>query len=395
MGDSTTDETGLLEDQDTLTVRELNEKIASTIGFANYLQDVVCRGEISNRGESKRVIFLDLDDANAEHTIQVTVYRHNYDQMDFDGVLETGDEIVITGDVDFHKASGQVQIRPTAIERIGEGAEQARIEALRADLEDRGWFDASKKQVIPKFPECVGVVTSRDGDARHDIQSGVHARNPGIDITLHHASVQGENAPEELATGIDVLDRGDDVDAIVVGRGGGSSRHLSAFGTEPVAEAIHRAETPVISAVGHKEDSTIACDVADLDVSTPTASATVFHDREEALDNYDDLRASVDAAHISLATDRMDALADGADTAYESLINNRVDALVDDVDSAYESLVRHRLDTLERRVEGAYRDHERDAAVSEAEQSVPTVYRAAIVGLILLVTALIIMFFVL
>lgn len=376
MGDSTTGETDSLDDQDTLTVRELNEKIASTIGFANYLQNVVCRGEISNRGESKRVIFLDLDDEDAEHTIQVTVYRHKYDRMDFDGELETGDEIVITGDVDFHEPSGQVQIRPTAIERIGEGAEQARIEALRADLEDRGWFDASEKRAIPTFPECVGVVTSRDGDARHDIQSEVHARNPGIDIALHHASVQGENAPTELAVGIDVLDHGDDVDAIVVGRGGGSSRHLSAFSTEPVAEAIHRAETPVIAAVGHKEDSTIACDVADLDVSTPTASATVFHDREEALGNYGDLRASVDTAHTSLVTDRVDALADGTDTAYESL-------------------VRRRFDTLERRVEGAYRDHERDAAVSEAERSVPTVYRAAIVGLVLLVIALIILFLVL
>lgn len=170
----------------------------------------------------------------------------------------------------------------------------------------------------------------------------------------------------------------------------------------------------MISAVGHKEDTTIACDVADLDVSTPTASATVFHDREEALDNYDDLRASVDAAHISLVTERVDALADGTESAYESLVTNRVhtlendvdsayealvthrmDALEDDTDTAYESLVRHRLDTLERRIEGAYRDHERDAAVSEAEQSVPTVYRAAIVGLVLLVIALIILFLVL
>jgi exodeoxyribonuclease VII large subunit len=376
MGDFATSEAESLEDQDTLTVGELNDKIASTIGFANYLQNVVCRGEISDRGESKHVIFLDLDDATAEHTIQVTVYRNKYDRMDFDGELETGDEIVITGDVDFHEPSGQVQVRPSAIERIGEGAEQARIETLRADLEDRGWFDASEKQEIPKFPECVGVVTSRDGDARHDIESEVHARNPGIDIALHHASVQGENASEELATGIDVLDRTDDVDSIVVGRGGGSSRNLSAFSTEPVAEAIHRAETPVIAAVGHKEDSTIACDVSDLNVSTPTASATVFHDREEALGNYSDLRASVDTAHISLVTDRVDALAD-------------------DVDTAYESLVRRHLDTLERRVEGAYRGHERDAAVSEAEQSVPTVYRAAIVGLVLLVIVLIILFFVL
>src|SRR5699024_3467955 len=132
------------------------------------------------------------------------------------------------------------------------------------------------------------------------------ARNPGINIALHHASVQGKNAPEELASGINTLDHTDDIDTIVVGRGGGSSRNLSAFSTKPVAEAIHQAKTPVISAVGHKEDSTVACDVADLNVSTPTASAAVFRNQEETLGTYSDLRASVDAAHVSLVTDRMD-----------------------------------------------------------------------------------------
>ncbi|MFT4963851.1 MAG: exodeoxyribonuclease VII large subunit, partial [Halobacteriales archaeon] len=142
----------------------------------------------------------------------------------------------------------------------------------RSELEERGWFDDEQKQQPPAFPERVGVVTSLRGDARYDIQNAIHGQDPTVDILVKDATVQGSNAPTSIANGIHHLDRSEDVDAIIVGRGGGSDSNLQAFNTERVAEAIFTTNTPIVTAIGHTDDRLIADRVADMAAITPTAA---------------------------------------------------------------------------------------------------------------------------
>ncbi|WP_435197636.1 exodeoxyribonuclease VII large subunit [Natronomonas sp. EA1] len=167
---------------------------------------------------------------------------------------------------------------------VGDGDQAAAVEQLRSELEERGWFDDEQKQRPPAFPERVGVVTSLRGDARYDIQNAIHRQDPTVNILVKDATVQGSEAPTSIANGIHHLDRSEDVDAIIVGRGGGSDSNLQAFNTERVAEAIFTANTPVVTAIGHTDDRLIADQVADVATITPTAAGEyIVNSRQEFL----------------------------------------------------------------------------------------------------------------
>ncbi len=156
---------------------------------------------------------------------------------------------------------------------------------------------------------CLGLVTSADGDPRDDIQEAVHSRYFGVDILVQDARVQGERAPTSLANAIRTLDRQTEVDVIVLGRGGGSETDLAAFDTEAVAEAVFTADTPVVAAVGHRDDEPLVYQVADATAITPTeADAAVVPDRETVADRVTDLRADLDRTYRQAATTRLDRL---------------------------------------------------------------------------------------
>ena len=169
---------------------------------------------------------------------------------------------------------------------VGDGDQAAAVDRLRKELEERGWFDDDQKQRPPAFPEQVGVVTSLRGDARYDIQSAIYEQDPTVDILVKDATVQGSQAPTSIANGIHHLDRSEDVDAIIVSRGGGSDSNLQAFNSERVAEAIFTANTPIVTAIGHTDDRLIADQVADVAAITPTAAGEyIVKSREEFLDS--------------------------------------------------------------------------------------------------------------
>jgi len=157
-----------------------------------------------------------------------------------------------------------------------------RRSSRRSLLEERGWFDDEQKQQVPAFLKRVGVVTPLRGDARYDIQNAIHEQDPTVDILVKDATVQGSEAPPSIANGIHHLDRSEDVDAIIVGRGGGSDSNFQAFSIERVAEAISTANTPIVTAIGHTDDRLIADQVADIATITPTAAGEyIVNSREE------------------------------------------------------------------------------------------------------------------
>lgn len=371
-----------------LTVAELNERISGTIDAADSLEGVQVVGEVVDRNESNVAIYFTLTDGT--NSVKCMVWKRAYRDMDVD--LEDGLEVLLEGSVDFWQEGGTLSVKPWLIHPVGDGAQYAALERLRAELEDRGWFEDAHKQPLPTYSTTVGVVTSKNGDARHDMQDAIHRRYPNVDVVIEHASVQGEHAPQELATGIACLDDDPTIDVVIVGRGGGGEDDLMAFNSELLAEAVFHASTPIVSAVGHREDVTIADAVADHTAITPTAAAeAVVREKDVALAEAADLRANLHDVFEDRTTDAMNAFEERLDAAYEATVTRRVVTLSSDLAESYHSAMATRLADLRTDLDAAYQtvehEHEKQAAVEAARadaSGVPTAYKAAIVVLVLL-----------
>jgi exodeoxyribonuclease VII large subunit len=264
--------------REVLSVSQLNDRIASVVQDTPALNGVRCIGEVTDLHQNSTALYFTLTDGDAE--LPCMLWANRYQEMDAD--LEDGTEVILEGDIDYWVEGGKIDLKPWEVIVVGDGDQAAAVERLRSELEERGWFDDEQKQQPPAFPERVGVVTSLRGDARYDIQNAIHEQDPTVDILVKDATVQGSEAPTSIANGIHHLDRSEDVDAIIVGRGGGSDSNLQAFNTERVAEAIFTANTPIVTAIGHTDDRLIADQVADVATITPTAAGEyTANSREE------------------------------------------------------------------------------------------------------------------
>ncbi len=205
--------------------------------------------------------------------------------------MKDGDKVVISGYVGVYAVAGKYQLYANSIELAGVGDLYQKFEELKQELAESGLFDPMYKKPLPTHAMKIGIVTASTGAAVHDIIRVSKTRNPYVQLILYPAQVQGEGAGASIISGINCLDEMN-LDVIIVGRGGGSIEDLWAFNEEPVAKAIFRANTPIISAVGHETDFTIADFVADKRAATPSQAAEianfVFEDFSRSLDRYSD-----------------------------------------------------------------------------------------------------------
>jgi exodeoxyribonuclease VII large subunit len=184
-----------------------------------------------------------------------------------------GDRVIAHGCVTFYQPRGNLQLSVDVLQPQGTGVLQLKLEELRQRLEAEGMFEPSRKRALPVFPLRIGVVTSGSGAVWHDIQQVVSRRFPLAELILSPASVQGEQAPDSLVDALSWLQESADPDVIIIGRGGGSLEDLWAFNDERVVRAIYAARVPIISAVGHETDTTLADYVADMRAPTPSVAA--------------------------------------------------------------------------------------------------------------------------
>ncbi|MBI5695943.1 MAG: exodeoxyribonuclease VII large subunit [Nitrospirae bacterium] len=261
-----------------VTVSELTRNIKTMLesGFP----DVWVSGEITNlRIPSSGHIYLTLKDRDAQ--IKAVFFRQSARFLKF--VPEDGLEVTVRGHLSVYELRGEYQIIVEYMEPRGLGALQLAFLQLKEKLEKEGLFDPARKRPLPRFPKRVGVVTSPTGAAVRDILKVLRRRAPGVQVVIAPASVQGEAAPAEIAKAIADLNGLGGLDVMIVGRGGGSIEDLAAFNTEAVARAIAASGIPVISAVGHETDFTIADFVSDLRAPTPSAAAEIVARSEEEL----------------------------------------------------------------------------------------------------------------
>ncbi|MBO7364385.1 MAG: exodeoxyribonuclease VII large subunit [Lachnospiraceae bacterium] len=252
------------------SVGQLNQYIKNMFVQDFLLTRVSVRGEVSNlKDHPSGHIYFTLKDEKA--ALSVTMFSGNR-AKGLSCRLQDGMRVVVTGSVDFYEAAGRTMLYARVIEAEGQGDLYRRFLELKSRLEELGLFDASFKKPIPVYARTVGVVTASSGAALRDIVRISHQRNPYVQLILCPAKVQGEGAAESVAEAIRRMDAYHP-DVMIVGRGGGSIEDLWAFNEEIVARAIFDADTPVISAVGHETDFTIADLAADLRASTPSHAA--------------------------------------------------------------------------------------------------------------------------
>ncbi|HKW13858.1 MAG TPA: exodeoxyribonuclease VII large subunit [Candidatus Krumholzibacteria bacterium] len=233
---------------------------------------VAIAGEVSNlRVPASGHIYFKLKDAAAQ--IAAVCFRSDARRLDFD--LEDGAQVIARGTLTLYDAQGSYQLIARSLEPAGRGDLERALRLLIARLREEGLFDAARKRPLPRYPNRVAVVTSSSGAAVRDILSTIQRRFPCVEVLIAPVQVQGDAAPAQIIRALDMLSARGDVDVVILGRGGGSIEDLSAFNHEGVARAIHRCAVPVVSAVGHETDVTIADFVADVRAATPTMAAEI------------------------------------------------------------------------------------------------------------------------
>lgn len=253
-----------------ITVTELNAYVKERFEEDEYLNNVLVKGEISNfKHHYTGHMYFTLKDENS--LIKCVMFKTYTSHLDF--VPKDGMKVMVLGTVSVFERDGVYQIYAKALKQEGIGDLHAEYEKLKAKLEQEGLFNKEHKKAIPVMPKCIGVLTSNTGAVIRDIINVSTRRNPNVYIKLLPVPVQGQGAAEKIAEAIQIMNKEKLADVLIVARGGGSLEDLWPFNEEIVARAIYNSEIPVISAVGHETDFTIADFVSDLRAPTPSAAA--------------------------------------------------------------------------------------------------------------------------
>lgn len=252
-----------------LSVTTLTKYLKMKFDKDPYLERVYLTGQVSNFRKRPTHQYFSLKDDRA--VIQATIWSGIYQKLGFD--LEEGMKINVVGRVQVYEPSGSYSIIIERAEPDGVGALAIQFEQLKKKLAEEGLFQERFKQSLPQFSKKIGVVTSRSGAVIQDIITTVSRRFPGVEIVLYPTKVQGEGDAKEIARNITRANEREDLDVLIIGRGGGSIEDLWAFNEEIVVRAIFESRLPIISSVGHETDVTLADFVADKRAATPTAAA--------------------------------------------------------------------------------------------------------------------------
>jgi exodeoxyribonuclease VII large subunit len=320
--------------------------------------DVWVEGEVSNyRPAESGHLYFTLKDGDAQ--LRVVMFRSQARLLRFRP--DNGMQIVARGRVTIYDVRGELQLSAELLEPLGAGALQVAFEQLKARLGEEGLFDASRKKPLPLLPRRIGIITSPRGAALHDMLSILARRHETARILIYPAQVQGEFASSEVSAGVKYFNRARNVDVIIIARGGGSLEDLAAFNNEGLARAIVSSALPVISAVGHETDFTIADFVADLRAPTPSAAAEMVieskHRLTEQLAHLEQRLARAARYRLLMAKNRLSELAQhGAFARIQDLLGRRaqrLDEVVFRLAVNYQGLLRdyhRRLDVAAARV---------------------------------------------
>ncbi|EAC4200439.1 exodeoxyribonuclease VII large subunit [Listeria monocytogenes] len=273
-----------MEQDKYLTVAAITKYIEKKFEVDPYMKQVFVRGEISNlKQPASGHLYFTVKDEFA--MLRSVMFHKAVQKIGF--VPEDGMNVLITGRIGVFTKAGRYQFYAENMEPDGVGALYIQLEQLKSQLEKEGLFAETHKKVLPSFPSKVAVVTSKTGAAVRDILTTIHRRMPSVEVIVYPTIVQGEKAAQKIVENIGKINQRNDIDVMIIGRGGGSLEELWAFNEEPVVRAVYDSDVPVISAVGHETDFALSDFSADVRAATPTAAAELavpdYRDLEERL----------------------------------------------------------------------------------------------------------------
>lgn len=274
----------MMEQDKYLTVAAITKYIEKKFEVDPYMKQVFVRGEISNlKQPASGHLYFTVKDEFA--MLRSVMFHKAVQKIGF--VPEDGMNVLVTGRIGVFTKAGRYQFYAEYMEPDGVGALYIQLEQLKAQLEKEGLFAETHKKVLPSFPSKVAVVTSKTGAAVRDILTTIHRRMPSVEVIVYPTIVQGEKAAQKIVENIGKINQRNDIDVMIIGRGGGSLEELWAFNEEPVVRAVYDSDVPVISAVGHETDFALSDFSADVRAATPTAAAELavpdYRDLEERL----------------------------------------------------------------------------------------------------------------
>jgi exodeoxyribonuclease VII large subunit len=331
------------------TVSQVNNYVKNLMDRDLLLQNLWIRGEISNfKLHSSGHMYFTLKDDQSR--IRCVFFR--YQNADLDFTPSDGLKVILKGNISMYIRDGQYQFYVEYMEKDGIGQLYAALEALKIKLKEEGLFSDEYKKPLPAFPRKIAIITSHTGAAVHDLIRVITKRNNTVSILVIPVLVQGESAKDQISAAIDYANTRDDIDILIIGRGGGSIEELWAFNEEKVARAIFRSRIPIISAVGHETDFTVSDLVADVRAATPSAAGEIAV-RElsgiyQTLDRLDEgLQYSI-SRYLMLQNAKIQNLSDSYIMKYPerffTTIEQRLDHNIEKIATLSNSLTRQKWD---------------------------------------------------
>jgi exodeoxyribonuclease VII large subunit len=278
----------LYGDRKVYTVSAFNHGVAT---FLAKLPAVWVEGEVTElrRNEAWANVFVTLKDPKTGATLKVTIGRNTFDRLDL-GLVE-GEAVHVAGRAELFELKGELGLRATTLERVGLGGHLVALEQLKRKLAAEGLFAPERKRRLPRFPRAIGVLTGADAAARGDVVTTIGKRFPATRVVVAETRVQGKGAARAIVQTLEALNAHPEIDVVVVTRGGGSFEDLLPFSDEAVVRAVAASRVPVVSAVGHEQDTPLCDLAADVRAATPTAAGALV------VPELAELEASLDAAH--------------------------------------------------------------------------------------------------
>ena len=331
-------------------VETLNEDIGTVVESADRLAFDYVVGDVSDCSVSSND-HVHLDLVHGGSTIHCVLF--GYKRSSIDTTIEDGMQVAVKGSLSYYEDGGNVSVIVEDIVEIGEGTYQQIYEQNRQLLVSDGLLDPEHKQALPDFPERVGIATSATSDARLDAITSIHERYPDVDIVVQNTKVQGDDAMMSIMGAISELDDDPLVDVIVLTRGGGSDKHLRVFNETPLCRVIHRTETPVVVGVGHENDRTLADEVADRRVMTPTEVGQIVPEKATLEAELETLERRLGTAYTDTGETTLATMDDRLTRTYRRAVESDLSAFEAALDRAYDTHVRDELTDVENRLEQA------------------------------------------
>jgi exodeoxyribonuclease VII large subunit len=377
-----------------VTVDDVNESVSTVISQerSDELSFDYIVGDVADDSESNGTRYFQL--VNEDAGIQCLAFSRVRNSLP---EFEEGDRVAVRGKLTFYEQRANCSIYVDSVIPVGESEYHAEIRRVKKKLGEEGVFDEDAKHVVPDYPSRIGVVTSKGSDAEEDAVTSIHDEHPDVSLYLRDTSVQGMSALEELCESIAYFDSRDDIDVIVVTRGGGSEQDLHVFNSEGVARMIYDVDTPVVTAIGHENDTPIVDRVADSRAMTPTeVGSVVVNNKQQLVDRINRLHDSIALGYSNVVRDSLDGFETELQTAFASTTEARIQSLSNRLESGYTARCDARLTELENSLDATYelfvteKQHEEE---TDELRSKTTIYKtAAVVLAVLFLLTLLVVF---